>query len=149
MPSTQKVRIKTIVAILNSLSSISHSDLNKIKNEFNQVTSIESISPPKRRNIMKVLHSTRALDSTLSSILRHYGIKGDSHSLGQYLRTFQTHNNPGLDKISAVERNKYQASIVKVRNKHLHEADVYPTNESEVYGLLSEMESLLTRIVTL
>lgn len=149
MAATQKDRINTIIALLNSSNSITANDLSKVKNEFQQAIGVDSLNPTNRRNIMKVLHSTRALDSTLSAILVHYGLKGLSHSLGQYIRKFELHSHHSLGNLSNAERHKYQASIVDLRNKYLHQADSYPKNDKEVYLLISEMQALLTRIASL
>lgn len=145
----QENRINTIIAILNSSPSLTNANLNKLKLEFKQVVEVDSITPPKRKNILKILHSTRALDSTLKSILDYYYIRGNNHSLGNYIYQFAGHRHPVLGKISASERDKYIREISNVRNNHLHNADSYPRNESEVFQLISEMQALITRVTSL
>lgn len=149
MAATQQDRVNTIIALINSCPSISTTNVNKLKAEFREVTSVDAITPTQRRNILKILHSTRALDSTLKVILDYYSIRGTSHSIGQYLFSFSGHSSTRIGKLSASERSKYQNSIVKVRNTHLHEANSYPRNDSEVHTLLSEMQTLIARVVSL
>jgi len=149
MAKTQKDRMNTIIAIINSNTSISNSKVNKLKVEFKQVINVDSVTPQKRKNILKILHATRGLDSTMREILDHFSIRNGKHSIGQFLHQFTHHNNTSLGKLSTSEKAKYQREIADVRNTHLHTADSYPRNDSEVYKLLSEMEALITRIASL
>jgi len=143
---TQQDRINTIIAIVNSSPSLTNANINKLKTEFRQVIEVDAIAPPRRKHILKILHSTRALDSTLKAILDHYHIRNGKHSIGQYITQFTVHTNPALGKLSASERAKYQREIADIRNTHLHNADSYPRNDSEVFQLISEMQALITRV---
>jgi hypothetical protein len=147
--STQKQRIATIIALINSSAFNTISTINKIKAEFRQVIEVDSVTPPRRRNILKVLHSTRALDTTLKGFLDYYAIRNGEHSIGQYLVKLNNHPHTSLDKISRTEKDKYQLSIATKRNVHLHQADSYPANESEVNEIISEMQALMSRVVAL
>lgn len=147
--SIQKKRIETILALLNAEAFYTRSIRNKIRAEFNQVIEVEHITPARRKNILKILHSTRALDSTLKSFLDHYGIRNGKHALGQYLIQLAYHNDHRIGKISNNERAQFQNSIVNHRNTHLHQADSYPSNDSEVSQIICEMETLLSRVLTL
>lgn len=146
---TQHDRINTIIAIVNSSPSLTRANINKLKTEFRQVIEVDAIVPPKRKRILKILHSTRALDSTLKAILDHYHIRNGKHSIGQYIIQFTVHTNPALGKLSPSERAKYQREIADIRNTHLHNADSYPRNDSEVFQLISEMQALITRVTGL
>jgi hypothetical protein len=149
MPTTQQDRINTIIAIVNSSPSLTNANVNKIKTEFKQVLDVDTITPSKRKHILKILHSTRALDSTLKAILDHYSIRNGKHSIGQYITQFTVHTLPTLGKLSTSERSKYQKKIADIRNTHLHNADSYPRNDSEVFQLISEMQTLITRVTSL
>lgn len=138
-----------MIALISSAGSINVNDLTKIKIEFNNVNSVDTITPAHRKNLLKVLHSTRALDSTLKSILDFYGIRNTTYSLGQYLRQFERHTSPLLGRINPTERNKFQDTIIDLRNLYLHKADSYPRNDSAVNEIISEMHSLVSRIVSL
>ena len=147
--ATHKNRIDTNISLINSCPAMNRPSLAKIKAEFRQVLEADDVSPIRRRNILKILHSTRALDSSLSTFLSSHGLLGLSHSMGSYLHQLKRHHNPSISNISESERSKYQLSIVKVRNKHMHEADQYPRNDREVNELLSEMQALIARVVSL
>jgi hypothetical protein len=147
MPS-QKDRINTIIALLRPNAAITSSSFNMLKAEFSQIYLVDSISPMTRRNLMKVLHSTRALDTTLKTIITYYNL-GAANSLGPLIDKFRNHNNPNLGQMSRRECEFYKRSIADIRNKHLHKAGSYPRNEGEVSNLLSEMEALVARVSNL
>ncbi len=147
--ATQQDRINTIIAIINSTPSLTTPNINKLKTKFRQVIDVERITPQRRKNILKILHSTRALDSTLKAILDHHRIRNGKHSIGQYIVQFTNHRSAALGNISVSERAKYQREIADIRNTHLHNADSYPRNDREVYQLISEMQSLITRVTSL
>ena len=147
--SDQKNRINTIVALLNSNPNLSNGNLNKVKAELRQVIDVHSITPTRRRNLMKVLHSTRALDSTLNAFVSFHHIKNNANSIGQYLVQLTNHNLQHLATLSPSERSRYQHSIARLRNMHLHTADSYPANEQEVNTIIAEMQTLISRLATL
>lgn len=148
MPSQQD-RINTIVALINSCPSLSSANINKLKTEFRQVIDVDSVTPIRRRHILKILHSTRALDSTLKGVLDHHSIRNGKHSIGQYIMQLANHSSSALGRLSPSERSKYQREIADIRNKHLHTADSYPSNDDEVNNLISEMHALMTRVTSL
>lgn len=146
---TQQDRINTIIAIVNSTPSLTSANINKLKTEFKQVINVDVITPPKRKHILKILHSTRALDSTLREILDYYGIRNGKSSIGQYIYQFKNHSHSTLGKLTQSERDKYQSIIADIRNIHLHNADSYPKNDGEVFQLISEMHALIARVASL
>jgi hypothetical protein len=147
--SNQKDRVNTIVALINSCPAFGGSMTNKIKREFHQVVDVEKVSPTHRKNILKVLHSTRALDTALKTFLDYHAISNGSYSIGSHLYQLNRHTKRFLGKISDSERVKFQRTIVDIRNTYLHQADSYPRNDSEVLAVISEMHSLMTRITAL
>lgn len=146
--STQRNRINTIVAIMNSNPAISRANFVTLKAEFEQVIQVDTIAPMTRKNLFKVLHTTRALDSTLQCIVGHYGL-GTIHSLGPLIDRFCNHTHPTLGKMFQSECNRYKRSIADMRNQHLHTAGSYPRTEGEVTNLISEMQSLISRALSL
>lgn len=147
--SIQKNRIMTMIALLNSCNSISKQNLNKVKAEFHQVVDVDHISPTRRRNLLKILHSTRGLDSTLRVFLDYHGIRNGTQAIGQFIIQLEKHKSPSLSNLSNSERIKYQNRIVNLRNLYLHTADSYPRTEREVNELISDMHALLSRVMTL
>lgn len=146
--ATQQNRIKTIVALLNSNAAIAPVNYRTLKAEFEQVIAVESITPMTRRNLMKILHSTRGLDTTLKNIVSFHHL-GTVHSLGPLIDKFYNHTNASFGKMFQYECGRYKRSIADIRNTHLHSAGSYPRTEGEVNDLISEMEALLTRVLSL
>jgi len=145
---SQKDRIKTIIALLNSNPATSAGSFATLKAEFEQVLHVDAITPMSRKNLIKVLHSTRALDSTLQAVVGHHTL-GPIHSLGPLIDKFYSHTNPVLGRMYQSECTRYKRSIADMRNKHLHTAGSYPRNEGEVTNLVSEMQSLIMRVLSL
>ena len=146
---TQQDRIDTIVALLNSNPAIIPTNFRKLKSEFEQVIAVNILTPMTRKNLVKILHSTRALDTTLQILISHYGLAANIYSLGPLIDKFSNHTSTRLGTMTRVETNRFKRSIADVRNKHLHNAGSYPRDEGEVYQLISEMEALITRVLAL
>lgn len=119
-----------------------------INQEFDEVVRVEKVTPLSRSLLLQVLHSTRALDTTLQTFLiMHNCCTGNS--LGGYLYDLKNHKVLGLGTISEKERNNFQTSIVNKRNKYMHKAGTFPINEREVSVLLSQMRTCLNRALYL
>lgn len=148
--SKESSRIKTITALISSNRALNSTAIyNQIETEFKKVVSVNSIKNEKTRHLLKILHSTRALDTTLKAVLDYHGIGYKIPSLGSYLVGLSNHKKSLLGKISVTEKNRYQKSIVRIRNLHLHTAGSYPQNSNEVSGVLSEMHALISRVTSL
>jgi hypothetical protein len=107
---------------------------------MNRILSSERVS---RHNgwLLAVLHTTRTLDTSLAEILLHKGWISTPQSLGKYLIQLNSHN-----VLSPGEKNYYNVSIVKSRNKYMHEAGAMPT-QIEADRILSEMHACLSIIL--
>jgi len=89
-----------------------------------------------------MLHTTRALDTTLREVLAHKGWLEPKHTgLGSYLIEFKQ-----MSVLTEGERSKWQGSIVDKRNKFMHTAGAIPT-QLENDAIQSEMEACLTIIL--
>lgn len=141
--------VQTMIALLHSNTAITGAEFNRIRAEFNQMKNVVNVSPIQRRRLLKVLHASRALDTTLKSILTFFSLRSNQYSLGQYIDQFASHNDTRLVKLSHQERIRYKRNIADVRNLHLHNADSYPRNDSDIDNLIFEMHSLLSRILAL
>ncbi|MGB4849333.1 MAG: hypothetical protein WBP41_15515 [Saprospiraceae bacterium] len=148
MASIQQNRLKTIIALLNSNRAITPVIFRKLKAEFEQVLDVDGIKPLTRKNLLKVLHSTRGLDSTLSTIVNYHHL-GLAKSLGPLIDKFHIHTNTTFGKMYSTECNRYKRSIADTRNDLLHTAGSYPKSEGDVNDLISEMESLISRVLAL
>ncbi len=145
----QRNRIETIITLLMSCSSISQNSKTRIRAEFHKALDVNRVEPTLRRNILKIFHSSRALESSLKAFLDHHGVRGNAHSIGQYIDALQLRVITGHTNITQAERYNYKRSIANVRNAYFHNADTFPHNENEVTTLISEMHALISRVMTL
>lgn len=138
--------MQVLVAGSPVVSSGKHEDIQR---EFKEVLSARRVMKRSRKRLLQVLHSTRALDSTLKEFTKLNKCLPKSQSLGSYLRVLKDGKCVNLSQISKAERHRYQKSIVNPRNKYMHEAGRVPANDSEVLALLAEMEACLQRVLSL
>jgi hypothetical protein len=69
--------------------------LSVLQAEFNEVYGVRKIRRASRRRLLEVLHSTRALDSTLKAFINHHGClqragRAPKISVGTFLRSGTT-----------------------------------------------------------
>lgn len=144
-----KKQIETLIQILDSTSISQDPNYNKIKSEINEVFSDNKVIKQSKRNLLKITHTTRALDTSMVCFLGYHQILNGEISLGQYLFKLRDHNNKKIDNITEPERNFYQKNIVDLRNSYMHSAGKICTNDQEVNELLNNMQNLLTRVAGL
>jgi hypothetical protein len=149
--SVHRRRIDTMRALIAGNSAISGSPARAdIDAEFEEAMRARAVWRKRRRQLLQVLHSTRALDSALKTFTTHYGFCPPRPALGRYLHALGNHTSTALaGRLSLSERGRFQASIVNPRNRLMHEAGAYPLNDTEVLTLLSEMQDCLTIVVGL
>lgn len=157
MSYSYKKRINTINTLIAG-SDIQYSpNFASIILEFQETDNCKKIRKINRKYITMILHSTRALDSSMAYFLQHNSIRNyrngnraiTARSIGQYIDALALHNNNQLNRITQQERTNYKNRIANIRNNFMHTAGAYPTNSNEVNNLLSEMHSLLSRMFTL
>lgn len=133
-------RVKTIQMITSGSKNLKGSPkLSAILGELNRVELAGRVKGD-RAWLLAVLHTTRALDTTLSELIADKGWGTDMHSLGDYLKE--------LDKRGVLmqgERKQYQKDVVHKRNKYMHQAGAMPQKQ-EADFILREMETLLTAV---
>jgi len=144
--SHHKNKINTILTLLDHNPTLTTARLTDIVEELKEALRINDLQPTKRRNILKVLHTMRALDSVLRAFLDHHGLRGDKHSLGDYIKKLHSHNAPHLQKLTGPEKDMYIRNIANPRNKYMHSANRYPTGEAEVNNLVAEAHTLIARV---
>lgn len=125
-----------------------------IKGELNDVLRVSKVSDNRRRWLLQVLHSTRALDSALAAFIQQRGIRPAKRrrkptGLGGYLKLLEAHGGSGRGRLPRGFADKYQTSIVKHRNRFMHEAGSFPRNEAEIRVLLGEMQSCMVAVALL
>ncbi len=144
-----KAEIQTITTILEATSIADDNNFSKIKSELNEVISDHKLKKQGKKNLLKIVHTTRALDTSLKVFLTHHSILDNAHSLGQYLYRLRDHNNNDVGTITENQRRLYQTEIVDLRNDYMHNARKIATDESEVNNLISNMHILLKTVAGL
>lgn len=139
-----KGRIDTIRLIAGQNQALSGSaQLNAIVGECNRILTADRFN----KNygwLLKVLHTTRALDTSLKQVISHKGWNStsDLYSLGAYLLVLTQHG-----VLSENQRKDFQKSVVDKRNKYMHEAGAMP-NKLEADAILNEMHSCLVFVLS-
>lgn len=144
-----KARVRTLQALVAGIPCLAtHPSLSDIRSEFGEVYAVRKIRRATRRRILEVLHSTRALDTTLGAYVGHHGCrtpgKPAPKSLGQYLYALRDHGVAGLGRLTDAHRRHFNSTIANPRNRYMHEAGAFPPAEADVQVLLSEMDTCLT-----
>jgi hypothetical protein len=138
---TYEKRVKTLQVLVGSHRSLrGSSKLSNIVGELNRITASDKL-PQGNGALLAVLHTTRALDTTLSEIVAFKGWKPRVPALGDYLTEFKKHKC-----LSDDEKDLYQKSIVKKRNKYMHEAGAMPS-KLEADKILSEMHACMSIVL--
>lgn len=151
-------RIDTLKVIATSLLG-NTIPCQKVEKEFEEVKRVDSMAiEEKTRRLLQILHSTRALDSTLAAFIKKYGYtypsgsgKKVKKSLYSYLELI-CYGNPATANIGKLKKSdlkKYQQTIVNERNRYMHEADAFPIDDREILLLLSEMDECLAKVFRL
>ncbi len=149
--STLNKRVQLMKALVLSSPAFGPSRLaTLICEEFEEVAKASRLSPEGRRFLLQVLHSTRALDTSLKTFVSYYGITCTTPSLGGYLRALETASSTHrLQDLSPAQRLYYQRQIVGPRNRYMHEAGAAPASHHELLALLSEMQACLSEVLNL
>jgi len=149
-----KARVRTLQALVMGTPCLAaHSKLHSIQDEFNEVYAVRKVRRATRRRILEVLHSTRALDTTLATFVGHHGCRSPGKpapvNLGRYLYALRDHTVAGLGRLAETQRHHFDSNIVKLRNRYMHEAGTFPAIDADVQVLLSEMDTCLTVVFRL
>ena len=143
-----KARVHTLQALCAGLPCLAtSSSLGNIQSEFAEVHAVGRIRFVRRRRILEILHSTRALDTTLRVFITHHGCtgrRGTPRGLGQYLCALRDHSVAGLGHLTPTDTQRFVRNISDERNRYIHEAGKNPTADVDVQILLSEMHACLT-----
>lgn len=138
---TYEKRVKTLRILIGTHRSLAGSPkLNNIVGELNRIAPTARL-PQGNGALLAVLHTTRALDTTLSEVIAAKGWKPRVPALGDYLTTLKIHRC-----LSEGEKDLYQKGIVRKRNKYMHEAGAMP-NKLEADKILNEMHTCLSTVL--
>jgi hypothetical protein len=148
--SVHKTRLRTIQALLAGSAVGTHTDYPTITGELQQVLEVRRIPALPRRRLLQILHSTRALDSSLRTFTTIHGCCPVSgQSLKVYLDALTKHTQPSLGRLTPDEVKHFQRTIINIRNKYMHAAGSFPAGDAEIATLLSEMQLCLARVLAL
>lgn len=149
-------RVRTLQAIVAGIRCIATDPKHQtIQDEFGEVYRVGKVRHTDRRRLLEVLHSTRALDTALSSFVRFHGClprprggrpSSPPNTLGGYLIALEEHSITGLGALTPAQTRHFQTVIVDRRNVYVHEAGAVPMGDPEVHVLLSEMDSCLMAV---
>jgi hypothetical protein len=138
---TYKKRVETLRVLVGGNQALAGSArLSAIYGEFNLLAG-------SRRNqsssgwLLCVLHTTRALDTSLAELLKAKNWQVQSHSIGAYLTELQKRS-----VLTHSERSLYQAQVGDKRNKYMHEAGAMP-QKLEADHILSHMHACLESVL--
>jgi len=145
--SVHKRRIELMKVLVAGSVVGGRSEIIDITGELEEVTKVQRVPQLPRRRLLQVLHSTRAMDTTLATFLAFHNIMS-GRSLGGYINKLGQ-SNPPLRQLSPGEVQQYQNDIVNLRNEYMHRAGGFPGGDSEITALLSNMHACLTRILNL
>lgn len=140
-------RTQTLRVLLRSGAPVFGNRYRDLSSELNAIETADRAGQ-RRRYLVKLLHTTRLLDSALEAFTGHYGIHVRRPSLGSYLLGLTTHGVPGLGQLPPADRSRYQRAVVQPRNRYLHRANSYPS-QTESDSVLSEMHACLAQVLGL
>lgn len=139
---TTKKRIETVRVLVSGHPGLTGSpELTAIIGELNRVGAAAKV-PKYNGWLLGVLHTTRALDTTLRELLRHKGwLDPLKQGLGAYFAALRNHSI-----LTTGETDSWKRSIVDKRNRYMHVAGAMPS-QLENDAILSEMEACLTIVL--
>ena len=147
--SDHRRRIRALQALVAGSILASDSLYPQIDEEFAEVYRVRLVRRRNRRRLLQVLHSTRALDSSLKVFVTIFGLSPRNPSLGAYLWELTNHNQSRLGNLPEADRRRYQSEIVDLRNEFMHEAGAFPPDDQQIKVLLSDMHSCLCQVLSL
>jgi hypothetical protein len=136
-----KPRVETLRILISGHPALTASArLNDITNELRLIAT-SSRFPRRSGWLLAVLHTTRALDTTLSEVLAFRSWRSRSPTLGSYLVELRNRS-----VITTTERIHYQAAVVDRRNTYMHQAGTIPTR-IEADSILAEMHACVAVVL--
>ena len=115
---------------------------------FDQINRAQKVRRRDCKRLRQVVHANRALNTTLKESNNAYRVTG-GFSMSQYLKDLVNHNKSNIRKLPKQLQEQYELSIVRFRNRLMHESVVVPQKDSDVLNLLSEMHNCLQTVIKL
>lgn len=147
-------RIATIRTLLagSLVGQLAAPEYTDVLGELNEVLRVGGVKEAKRRRLLEVFHLSRSVDTSLRAFLDAHGWPvALLHGIGDYLLELQrqAHHHPGIGRLPAPSRQRYQQSIADVRNRYLHTANSYPPADIHSQTLVAEIQACIAEVVSL
>jgi len=112
----------------------------QIDHELQELADVIRIHPEKRKNLLRLLHGCRALETALKEMIRSHGVT-PRHSLGPIFRQLSQipYGQPGY--LNAANAQRFGRTVRIARNRYTHEANAFPRSTREAESVLSEIEA--------
>lgn len=120
--------------------------LNHVEDELSELGSADRAKPVKRQRLLKIIHASRAIDTTLGVILVANG-KTPPHGIGKRLEQLKSLAPATRGYMDHPTFVTYRTSIAKVRNVYAHNAGSFPTSTLEVDTFVSEVHACMALIL--
>ncbi|MCM8738056.1 hypothetical protein M5E06_28445 [Azospirillum sp. A1-3] len=140
MSKNANKRANTLLAIVRNSQKLGGKK-TVIEDEFNEFLRCSSISPLRRRRLLKMLHAFRGMETAVSEVVNFHNVQlppGRPPGLGTYLVSLAHHNYLPNQIQSSCQKN-----VVSLRNKIAHGAGHYPQNDAHLDTSLRHVEMCL------
>lgn len=121
-----------------------------VHREFDRVKDVDGLVKNQQQLMLnKVLHSTRAMDTGMRTLLELFGAMPVGHyAMGPYLAQLRKGKDGCFGRLNGDLSDRIQKAVVDKRNKFLHAAGQYPT-KAEAEQIVEDVESYLQTILNL
>ena len=124
---TLKFQLDTFAAGRGDLTAMA----TKVKTEWDMEEDATSVvSDNTRAQLNRVLHATRAFDTTLRLFLDKFGRRSaTSHSITDYVKDLQRNaiSTAGFNQLSGQIATNIKTEVTNERNKYCHAAGAFPS----------------------
>jgi hypothetical protein len=145
--SARRSRHLAIQALVRGSSLFTtNPELSQVDAELEELGRCNALQPVKRQRLLQVIHSTRALDTSLLVVLRHHG-KDPKYSIGKMLHQLPSLPSGAVGHLTHNAVVGFVGGICGLRNRYAHKAGAFPTSTLEVDGLVARIHSCILAIL--
>lgn len=156
MSKDRRKQLESLILQLEYICASDNAALSKIKKveeEFYKIIEVSSIIKEERQaRLNKVLHSTRALDTSLRTLLEHFRVPyGNTPALGPYVNAICNDRTGCFKQMDGNFITRIKTKIIEKRNLYMHTSGAYPNkNETEMllHDIITHFHSILVNIRT-
>jgi hypothetical protein len=146
--STASRRVRTLRTLVAGSPIAGSPHFQAILRELAAIANAQRVQG-RRKQLLGVLHTTRALDTSLREFLVQKAIPlNGATGLGGYLIRLANHQTAAVGRLPQNRRAHFQRAIADVRNRYMHEADCYPASQ-DANRTLAEMDDCLVETLAL